>query len=168
MMKWLMGLALLGVGVALAFAGGRMVYRSKVSTGWPTAQGTVVGSRVETLRSKRAVSFRPEVSYRYEVNGTPYTSDTVAFDGHGSGGLVEAQAVTRHYPAGAPVTLHYEPDDPSVSCIQCGATGFMNYVVALVGAVFAAVSAWGLMDLARTGLLERKRQQSPSVRAGVR
>lgn len=167
MMKWLMGLALLGIGVALAFAGGRMVYRSKVSKDWPTVQGTVLSSRVETLRSKRAVSFRPEVSYRYEVNGIPYTSDTVAFDGNGSGGLADAQAMTRHYATGAPVTLHYEPEDPSVACIECGSTGFVNYLVTLGGAVFALVAAWGLVEMARTGLRDGKRQ-APPMRAKAR
>ncbi|MCY1043759.1 DUF3592 domain-containing protein [Corallococcus sp. bb12-1] len=167
MMKWLMGLGLLGIGVALMFAGGRMVYRTTVSRSWPTVQGTVVESRVETLRARRSVSFRPEVSYRYEVNGTPYTSDTFAFDGHASGALAEAQAVTRHYPAGAPVTLHYEPADPSVACIQCETVGVSNYVVTLVGAVLAAVSAWSLLDMARSELGQRRRQQQP-VRSGAR
>ena len=167
MMKWLMGLALLGIGVALAFAGGRMVYRSRVSRDWPTVQGTVVSSRVETLRSKRAVSFRPEVSYRYEVNGVPYTSDTVAFDGHGSGGLADAQAVSRHYVTGAPVTLHYEPADPSVACLQCGDTGLANYIVTAVGAVFALVAGWGLLELARSGLRDDKRT-APQMRAKAR
>ncbi|RKH83280.1 DUF3592 domain-containing protein [Corallococcus sp. AB045] len=167
MMKWLMGLALLGIGVALAFAGGRMVYRSKVSRDWPTVQGTVVSSRVETLRSKRAVSFRPDVSYRYEVNGIPYTSDTVAFDGHGAGGLAEAQAVSHHYAAGAPVTLHYEPEDPSVACLQCGDTGLVNYVLALGGAVFALVAAWGLVELARSSLRDA-RDAAPRMRAKAR
>ncbi|RYZ36613.1 MAG: DUF3592 domain-containing protein [Myxococcaceae bacterium] len=167
MMKWLMGLALLGIGVALAFAGGRMIYRSTASRSWPTVQGTVVESRVETLRAKRSVSYRPEVSYRYEVNGTPYTSDTFAFDGHASGGLTEAQAVTRHYPTGAPVTLHYEPADPAVACIQCDTLGVSNYVVTLVGMVFAVLSAWGLMDMARSELYDRRRQQQPA-RSGAR
>lgn len=167
MMKWLMGLALLGFGVALAFAGGRMVYRSKASKDWPTVQGTVVSSRVETLRSKRAVSFRPDVSYRYEVNGVPYTSDTVAFDGHGSGGLSEAQAVSRHYVAGAPVTLHYEPADPSVACLQCGDTGFVNYIVTAVGAVFALVAGWGLLEMARSSMREGK-AAVPQMRAKAR
>ncbi|GMU08414.1 MULTISPECIES: DUF3592 domain-containing protein [Corallococcus] len=167
MMKWLMGLALLGIGVALAFAGGRMVYRSKASKDWPTAQGTVLTSRVETLRSKRAVSFRPEVSYRYEVNGVPYTSDTVAFDGHGAGGLADAQAVSRHYAAGSPVTLHYEPEDPSVACLQCGDTGVVNYLVTLGGAVFALVAAWGLVELARSSLRDGKRA-APPMRAKAR
>jgi hypothetical protein len=167
MMKWLMGLALLGVGMALAFAGGRMVYRSRVSQDWPTAQGTVTSSRVETLRSKRAVSFRPEVSYRYEVNGVPYTSDTVAFDGHGSGGLETAQAVSRHYTTGSTVTLHYEPEDPSVACLQCGDTGFVNYVVAVGGALFALVAAWGLAEMARTTLRD-SRNGTPRMRAKAR
>jgi hypothetical protein len=164
MMKWLMGLALLGIGVALAFAGGRMVYRSRVSPDWPTAQGTVMSSHVETLRGKRAVSFRPEVSYRYEVNGVPYTSDTVAFDGHGSGGLESAQAVSRHYATGSKVTLHYEPDDPSVACLQCGATGVVNYVVTLGGALFAVAAAWGLAEMARAALRE-SRSTAPRMRA---
>lgn len=159
MMKWLMALMILLFGGGLAFSGGRMIYRTRASTAWPTTEGSVVSSTVETLRSKRSVSFHPEVRYRYEVNGQSYTSDTISFGGNDSGALAAAQSYTHHYPSGAKVTVHYEPEDPSVVCLECGSAGMANYVVTLGGLVLAAVAAFGLADMARASLKDRRRQQ---------
>ncbi|MBJ6763043.1 DUF3592 domain-containing protein [Myxococcaceae bacterium JPH2] len=166
MMKWLMGLMLLVFGAGLAFSGGRMVYRSQVSPGWPTVEGTVTSSTVETLRSKRSVSFHPEVRYRYAVGSEVFTSDTLSFGGNDSGVLADAQYYTRHYPSGAKLTLHYQPSDPTVSCVECGSAGVANYVVTLGGAALAVVAAAGLLDMARASRKEKKRTQQPA-RAGA-
>ncbi|WP_375758618.1 DUF3592 domain-containing protein [Corallococcus exercitus] len=157
MMRWLLMLALLGVGVAMAIGGGQRVFRAHASQGWPTVQGRVTGSRVRTTVFSTGTFnggpdhhvYRPVVSYAYAVRGTPYTSDTLAFDGTGTGGPADAQAVSRQYRVGLPVTVHYDPDDPAVACLQCGRTEPVNHVVMLGGAVFVLVAIGNLVALAR-------------------
>ena len=161
MMRWILMLALLGVGVTMALVGGRRVYLAQASQGWPTVMGKVTGSRVQktpldtspvhdlTGPARYIYFYRPVVSYTYSVDGTPYTSDTVSFERIGTGGEADAQAVSRQYPVGLPVTVHYDPDDPVVACLQCGRTEPMSHVAMLGGMVFVLVAVLNLVELAR-------------------
>jgi hypothetical protein len=55
------------------------------------------------------------------VNGHRYRSDRLrASDGFYSVGMLpgSAQAVVNRYPAGAPVTVYYNPDNPQESLLE--------------------------------------------------
>ncbi|MBN8232740.1 DUF3592 domain-containing protein [Corallococcus macrosporus] len=160
MMRLFVMLVLMGVGVVLAVAGGKNVLRAHASQTWPSVRGTVIYSYVEkTLRdddpeyyahrTADQYTYRPVVKYAYSVQGTPYTSDTFAFDRTGTGGPFDAQAVSRQYRRGQPVTVHYEPDDPAVACLQCGSTEPVNHVAMLGGGVFVLLAIGNLVEIWR-------------------
>lgn len=165
----LLGLAMLVFGGALAFGGGRSIYRAYTSQRWPVAQGHVLSNSVEKLRSRRSVSFMPHVSYEYAVNGKSYTSETLAFGaGITAGALEDANAYVHHYPKGAEVPIHYAPDDAALACLDCGSVGIADYVVAAGGTALLALALYGLLDALRSVLKSRDRVKGGVPAAGAR
>ncbi|WP_375768009.1 DUF3592 domain-containing protein [Archangium gephyra] len=164
MKRLLLGVALLVFGGLLAFGGGRMVYRARASEHWPVARGSVLSSKVETLRSRRAVSFRPHVRYSYTVGAEGYTSETIAFGALDTGNVQEANDYVRRFPAGAPVELRYSPEDPSLACIECGQAGMADYVVTVGGGALMLFAALGLVDVLGSQLRARRRQRTLAPR----
>lgn len=155
----LLGLAMLVFGGALAFGGGRAVYRAWTSGSWPMARGSVLASSVETRRSKRSVLFQPHVRYSYTVGATPYTSEVISFAATETGDLREAREYVSRFPAGSQVELRYAPDEPTVACLDCGRAGVADYVVAVGGSGLALFAVSGLLELLRSHLAARRRQQ---------
>jgi hypothetical protein len=158
--RWLLGLAMLVFGGLLAWGGMRMIYRAWASESWPTAEGTVLSSSVETLRSRRSVSFRPHVRYGYSVGPAHYTAETIAFAATDTGNLQEANEYVRRFPSGAHVSPRYSPEDPSLACLDCGRAGVADYGVAGGGLALALFAASGLVDL-RRGHLNSQRRRAP-------
>lgn len=155
----LLGLTMLLFGGVLAFGGGRAIYRAWTSGNWPTAQGSVLKSSVETMRSKRSVRFRPHVSYSYTVGSTPYTSEVIAFAATDTGDLEEAREYVNRFPAGSHVQPHYAPDDPAVACLDCGRAGVADYVVTVGGLGMMLFAVSGLVELLRSHRAAQRRQQ---------
>ncbi len=148
----LISLLLLLAGGTLGFYAGRGVYRSWTSRAWPVALGHVISSKVETLRSRRGASFKPEVEFEYSVDGHSYTSNRLAFGAVGSSNPSEAQALVRRYAKGAEVHPHYEASDPSVACLECGLVSPADYVVTLAGLALAFLGGMSLRGaVARLG-----------------
>jgi hypothetical protein len=145
-------------GGALAFGGGRTLYRSYMSQRWPTAQAKVISSSVEKMRSRRSVSFQPHVSYEYAVDGKTYTAETLAFGAGISGGAMEdANAYVHRYPVGASVQIHYAPDEASVACLDCGKVGIADYIIAAGGSALLVLAILGLFETLRSEHRARNR-----------
>ena len=160
MKKWMMAGLMLLVGVVLVYGGARTVVRAHQSANWPTTDATITSSSVETIRARRGgVRFHPEVHYQYSVAGTPYSGTVISFGGNDAGSLPDAQRVTHHYASGHHVPVHYEPDDPSVSCLEVGNAGIPSYVLALGGLALTVIAVWGLLDMLRAERREKARQQ---------
>ncbi len=95
---------------------------------WPTAQGTVLSSRAEPRRtlssaggsgSGQAVTvWSPLVEYSYSVGERAYHGSRIAFGPEVSGGRELADAAVARYPAGAAVTVHYDPSNPSHATLE--------------------------------------------------
>jgi hypothetical protein len=155
--RLLLGLVMLVGGGMLAYGGARMLYLAWASERWPSAEGTVLASSVETLRSRRSVRFRPHVRYDYAIGPTHYTSETIAFAATDTGDVEEANEYKRRFPKGAPVTPRYSPEDPFVSCLECGTAGVADYVVTGGGVALALFGLSGLVDLLRAYSSARRR-----------
>jgi hypothetical protein len=97
-------------------------WSTRGSARWPVAEGRVTGGRIEVnlrRRGKSAISayetYSPVVPYAYEVAGTACGNDLPASDFKSR---EEAEEVLRSYPVGAPVRVHYDPDDPGTAVLQ--------------------------------------------------
>jgi hypothetical protein len=103
------GCMMLFCGIFLA-VGGTMTYvvASRLIT-WLPISATVVGTRITTVRgSKGGVSYRPDISYRYEAGGRSYigTHATILNESRSYGW---ANGIVRRFPNGAEVTAYIDP-----------------------------------------------------------
>lgn len=149
-----------GVAVALAAMGlvalriGFML-RAQVAASrhWHEAPGRIGTSGIEEVEmTPRDGSwtgrrgFRSRVIYSFRVDGQTYGGDRVAFGATTASTLPRLiSGVADRYPAGSPVTVFYNPDNPAESVLERRASGLI-LVWVLAGALLAgAVRVAGLI-----------------------
>jgi len=104
------------VGGLVAVYGAASIRSDLEPTQWPSAAGTVVESRVEGERA-----FHSVVVYEYAVGGVIYR-DTAGLRQPSFGGRSKRREVALRtiagYAPGRPVTVDYDPADPSRSTLE--------------------------------------------------
>jgi hypothetical protein len=107
--------------VALA-AGAFDALQARRMAAWSPAPGRVVASEsVETQFRGRALRYAPaaRIAYEYSVAGTVFTSERVGVDTVPvEAGSAEGLRRLRDYPAGAAVTVYYDPADPARAVLE--------------------------------------------------
>jgi hypothetical protein len=148
----LMGVAFLGIGV-------RGVWRGVASRGWPTTPGVVVRSTTDTLVTRDTYGRRSSkthaarIAVRYRVDGREYETETRRFGQIvGTTDPSDAALLRLRYPAGAAVTVAYDPGDPTIAAIE---PGLHPEALAMPGAglafAFGGVLALMLFHASRAG-----------------
>lgn len=98
--------------------------RARAALAWPAAGGRIVESRVEEKRlpgDRPNVRFAPRITYEYTVDGHTYRSDRIAFaEVFWSLARRAAAAKVARYPAGAEVTVYYDPQRPDQAVLERG------------------------------------------------
>jgi hypothetical protein len=112
------------------------------SSDWPQAEGTILESRLETENGPEGAAYRPQVRYRYFIDGAPMIGTRACF---GDRLLVSwsapARRIVRTYPPETTVSVHYDPDYPYDSVLEPGVNALLIFQAAF-GAVFAAFGAF--------------------------
>ena len=112
----------------LLAAGGFMsyeYYKDKVvadaSLKWPTVEGRIVESEVQSVRHKRSTSYKPRITYSYTVDGNEYESKRLSFpDPDFDVREAAVDYVSRYGRPDARVEVHYDAKKPAESCLQPG------------------------------------------------
>ena len=98
---------------------------TRVASRWPTAQGTVLSSRAESRRllaqtggSRTTTVWSPLVEYSYRVGERSYHGSRVAFGPEVAGARDLAEQTVQRYPAGATVSVRYDPSNPSHATLE--------------------------------------------------
>ena len=132
------------IGGGILFIGIRNVSRAIASRHWPKTPGIVVqssGSSEQTRdfdRRSSSTMYSADIRFRYQVNGGEYTTRTLHFgQTEGSGNSADAALREFRYPVGAPVTIAYDPKDPSIAAVE---PGYDSEVWLLPGAGLAFLS----------------------------
>jgi hypothetical protein len=93
------------------------------SKAWPTATARIAESRVaekgtyvKTMRT--GTRYRLKVEYRYRVQGAEYLSRRVQFGDKWLDDEDFVRELAAKYPAGAEVTVHYNPKNPSSAVLD--------------------------------------------------
>jgi hypothetical protein len=141
--KAIFSLVFVCAGVGLVMWGQNVVAKSKASVDWPTVQGKVRSAEVlrETKRDtssstrRESTTYRPDIVYDYEVNGTPYSGNRVGVLHVGSSNPRKAEDVVARYPVGSEVTVFYDPSDPQTAVLEPGVSWF-SYMPIVGGTVF--------------------------------
>lgn len=128
-MKRIFPIAFFTAGIALCAWSFLQISEAVASSSWPTVDGQITGSVVkETLRpgsnqsGLRKKSYRPQIAYRYQVDGTVYEAAKVAYGEGAFPSKSPARAVQSRYPVGKPVSVAYNPADPKTAVLEPGAT----------------------------------------------
>ena len=130
-------------GLVAAIWGGFVLKSAKVSGSWPSVQGFVMESRVESKTSKGSdnrqdTSYYAKVVYRYEIETAEYTCDTVSFGEHGTNKPDHAREIVKRYPKGKEVKVYYDPEKPKTAVLEPGVT-WSSYLPLGLGIVFVGV-----------------------------
>lgn len=127
-------LGVVGLGVLVwGFLRMRQTARTKH---WPTTQGTIRSSTVtsreapplnqeesyddDAPKPKPQVLYRPRVEYTYTVDGQTYTGTALGRDVVEVSSSQHAQTHAARYVPRAPVTVFYDPNDPSQALLEPG------------------------------------------------
>jgi hypothetical protein len=105
-------------GILTLYYGGRNVLRAYQSNTWPTVQGVVQNSYVESLRNSNVA----KIVYDYTVNEKPFTGMQVAFGSY-SFNWSHARGIVNMYPQGKTVSVYYNPQNPQVCVLEPGVKG---------------------------------------------
>jgi hypothetical protein len=104
------------------------------SRNWPVAKGTILKSKVEKHTDVHGIPHSTaKIEYDYVVNGKRFENTKVAF-GLARGELTwgDADRKVAAWPKGKAAAVHYNPDQPTVSCLERGGIGWEDCVFALL------------------------------------
>lgn len=134
---------ILGLGLIAGPVGyyGWAGWRTTEARGWPQADGRVLKSNVHVIENDRGPregstqpSYRPDIVFRYSVNGRDFTGRKVWLTGYdGSKRFDDARAVMDAYPAGSAVKVLYNPDDPTDAALRTAWPRWEVLMIALFG-----------------------------------
>jgi hypothetical protein len=131
------------LGCILIVAGSKNLWYSFKSPDWPRAPARVVQSETASSVTKdsnlrtSSKTYSATIVFDYEVNKQRYTTENIYFGQTlGSDDASEAELRKLQYPAGAEMTVSYNPDDPSIAAAL---PGFHADVLWLPGAGLAFI-----------------------------
>lgn len=130
------------IGLPVLAIGLHRVRLGRRSRSWPTVDGVVTATGVETRSGGEDASttYVPTVRYEYRVDGTTYVSSRFSVGGKPPG-FDDRQAASawleEHCPVDGTVTVHYDPELPDRSVLRPGTSRSLLTVV--VGLVFVGL-----------------------------
>lgn len=108
---------------------------------WPTVTGQVVATTIDSSQSSRRSSYLPKAVYTYEVDGRRYQNNDIWFgESKSFRKYANASNILAPYRVGGPVTVYYDPADPSRSRLLASGLPWYFLVVVFAGAVFIGVA----------------------------
>ena len=123
--------SLLAVAACIFFAvvGWKQYKESQSAKTWPSVNGVISSSRVDSHTRTRSndnslsrteTRYEVKASYAYEVKGVHYSGHRIAINSDSStySSRSSAENTLAQYPAGKPVTVYYNPEQPDKSVLK--------------------------------------------------
>lgn len=111
-------------------------------------------SDIETVRNKNSYSYRPRISYVYNVAGRDYTSLKYSFTNILSVSQSRARDIISQYPTGSLSVCYVNPDNPTEVVLERQATG--ELWMGLFPIIFLAIGGGGLLTIIYKNRVPRK------------
>lgn len=112
------------------------IIKAKLSAKWPTVTGQIVSTHIQEVGG-RWVTYSPKVEYLYVVEDAALKGDVIGFGQFGWGAYTEfrekAAAKIAKYKVGQAVTVHFDPQRPTTSCLEPAKTESSIYVYLCLG-----------------------------------
>jgi hypothetical protein len=87
---------------------------------WPTTDGVITYSAVDSHSSHDGNLYAPNVQYTYTVNGVKYSSNGIIFGTISTSDGGYANEMVNRYYVGKTVTVYYNPENPSDALLEPG------------------------------------------------
>jgi hypothetical protein len=127
------------VGAATLALAGWPIVKARRARGWPKVKATVLKTKVIPTSgdSERPAGSRFEISYRYGVGDSTYTSDRLSYFHASSRNRYRgaAEKLRKRFTEGSTIRVHYDPSDPAQSTIDT-AVPWGYYFAAGLGLIF--------------------------------
>lgn len=123
------------VGSIGMFSTARETLAIQGSESWPSVQGQVIDSMVQTRSSRKGTTYAPQITYTYAVNGTPYSGTRQQARNPVMSSQQEAQSYLQAYPVNAKIQVFYQPADPQNSVLKPGLVT-TDYLIMLLPGLF--------------------------------
>jgi hypothetical protein len=152
------GILFAGLGLGMFLTARRQRTQAAATEAWPTVGGTITASRLDrqsrtqTRQGRRTThtTYTPVVDYTFDVGGRVlqgskiYPGSTMSFD------LGTAQDIVNRYQAGAAVTVHYDPADPTRAVLETSSRSAS--IIMIMGGVFIGIGVVMLLAVAAMAL----------------
>jgi len=158
---------LLLLGLFFALFGVYFIALGNESGSWPETQGTIVSVTIRTdsylagnaastpEQKERGRRYYPSITYRWEVDGRSFTGSRYRLGTTHEKFEEREQAVVAaaRYRNGAPISVFYDPEDPSQAVLDRSASGAV-WVPLPFGLLLAVMGWFGLkkIDVVRKAL----------------
>ncbi len=94
--------------------------RGKRSAGWPSGDGVITSSWINSRYAKGTMWYHGEIEYRYRVQGVDYKGSALSLGRPTWGNQDAWRRILDRYPAGKPVKVFYEPGHPWEGILEPG------------------------------------------------
>lgn len=141
------------VGIVLVI---RRIMKSVEAKHWPTVPGRIVYSNVERQvssgsgSSNRSVTWKASITYDYEVDGIPHTSDKVYGMAVSSSNRSRALGLVHKYAVGTEVEVYYNPAKPADAMLEPGVPSSAVFLLVLL---FIFLGTFGYLLVAEMGIV---------------
>jgi len=122
------------------------VFQSWAAQRWPVISGVVTSTNMEVKPSRLGHYYEPHISYTYTVAGTTYKGELRRFGESDYSIRSSAEARLARYTVGAPVKVHYDPNDPDLAILELGLSPW-TYIYAVGSAGILTVGIVLLLGL---------------------
>ena len=127
-------------GLIIAFVGVRGLVKAKASVDWPSSQGKIVSSSLESHRStgnnsRSSTTYHADILYEFSVEGTTFNGTRVAYGDYGTSNPSRARRIVNRYPKEKSVTVYYMPENPEECLLEPGLKA-QSWVLPGLGLVF--------------------------------
>lgn len=125
-----------------------VAYSTIFSATWTETTGQIDNSYAK--RHSKGTSYKPQVFYTYQVNGTTYKGNVLSYDGSFLPSFASKETVEERlllYQKNAIVKVYYNPLYPSQSCLERGGGLTMQFLTLLLGIVLIYVGFSEIGDL---------------------
>jgi len=113
--------------------------------GWRNVEGRVLESRTQFLKGRsrygQSLTWTPVVRYSYGAAGQRLTSERV-YPGEPKEWTDEAELaafLAENWPPGAPVTVHYDPENPRIAALRIEGDYGLSLGLGLPGLILCAI-----------------------------
>ncbi|HET6407835.1 MAG TPA: DUF3592 domain-containing protein [Chthoniobacteraceae bacterium] len=122
---------------------------------WPETPCEILSSSVASHSGKKgSTTYSVDITYRYQVAGRDYWSDTYSLMSGSSSGRTSKENEVAKFPAGSRAVCYVNPEDPTDALLNRGLSWWL--ALGLIPTPFLAVGLIGLGSVARSALRDSR------------